>query len=378
MVNSIVRFYLVIILAIALVACQTSSPEENAASPQVNREETQLVLNNAVLEQSNKQDNTVWKIKASNIIYSEDKQTADLESVVANLLQEDKIIILKLSANRGKIQENGNLIILQENIIASDPRNDSIIKSELAEWRPQENLLLIQEKLKGIRDNLEIVARSGKYLTDTETLEVTGDVVANTNEPALQLKSDRLIWNIVSNRVNSPEAVDLVRYNPDTKVTDKLIGDRGMVELNTHRATIEGNVEFVSLEPQIQAASEFMEWNYQQRIGKTNKPIQIIDREHQIVLTGNQGQIDFNRQQAILRDGIQGIDRKDKSELYARELTWNIDKETLEATGNIIYKQTDPPAKLTGDKAVGTLGNNNVVVTSNGKERVTSIIDRVD
>ena len=365
-------------MAIALVACQTSSPEENAASPQVNREETQLVLNNAVLEQSNKQDNTVWKIKASNIIYSEDKQTADLESVVANLLQEDKIIILKLSANRGKIQENGNLIILQENIIASDPRNDSIIKSELAEWRPQENLLLIQEKLKGIRDNLEIVARSGKYLTDTETLEVTGDVVANTNEPALQLKSDRLIWNIVSNRVNSPEAVDLVRYNPDTKVTDKLIGDRGMVELNTHRATIEGNVEFVSLEPQIQAASEFMEWNYQQRIGKTNKPIQIIDREHQIVLTGNQGQIDFNRQQAILRDGIQGIDRKDKSELYARELTWNIDKETLEATGNIIYKQTDPPAKLTGDKAVGTLGNNNVVVTSNGKERVTSIIDRVD
>lgn len=375
MINNIFQFYLVIVLGVALVGCQTSTPESNSLNnPPVSREETQLVLNNAVLEQSNKRDNTVWKIKADNIVYSEDKQTADLEEVVANLLQDDQII-LKLSANQGKIQENGNLITLQENIVASDPRNNSTIQSELLEWRPQENLLLIKQKLTGIRDNLEISALGGKYLTDKEILEVAGNVVANTNKPSLQLKSDRLIWDIISNRVTSPGAIDLVRYDRDEKITDRLVGDRGNVDLSTHTATIEGNVESISLEPNIQAASESIQWNYQQRIGTTDKPIQIINRDRQVTLTGNQGEINLLQQQAILKNGVRGIDLQQQAELFARELIWNMDRETIEATGNVIYQQTDPQVRLTGDKAIGTLGKNNITVTSNGKEQVTSIVN---
>ena len=152
------------------------------------------------------------------------------------------------------------------------------------------------------------------------------------------------------------------------------MGDRGTVNLTTHTATIEGNVESISLEPKIQAASESIQWNYQQRIGKTDKPIQIINRDRQVTLTGNQGEINLQQQQAILKDGVRGINRQEQSELYARQLIWNIDQETIEATGNVIYEQLDPQARLTGDKAVGTLGNNNITVTSNSKERVTSVI----
>ena len=364
---------LLLSLTIAFYGCGTPPSDPLVETSRESRLDTQLVLNNAVLEQSNRQDNTVWKIKAESIVYSEDKQTADLDRVVGNLLQDGKII-LKISANKGEVKDNGNVIILQENIIASDPRNNSTIESNLVEWRPQENLLLIKEDLKGIQDNLDVTAQRGKYFTDTEQLEVEGDVVATIEDPTLQLKSDRLLWNIPESKVVSPGAVDIVRYDQKENVTDKLVSDRGEVDLTANIATLTGNIELISLEPNIQAASQSFIWNYQQRIGQTDKPIQILDLGRQISLTGNKGEINLPQQKVVLKDGVRGINRQEVSELYARQLTWTMESDRVEAMGDVIYEQTDPQARLTGEKAIGSLESNNIVVTSNGKKQVTSII----
>jgi|GEM_PF-1130884 len=371
----LLKFGLLISIAIALIGCQTSSPDVRASSPEVtNREDTQLVLNNAILEQYNKQDNTVWKIKADNIVYSEDKKTASLDKVVGNLLQDNKII-LKISAREGEVKDNGNTIILKEQIIASDPRNNSVIESSLVEWRPQENLLLIKENLTGIHPNLEVTADQGQYATDIESLEIEGNVVATSEKPPLQLTSDRLIWDVSQDLVSSPGAVEIVRFDENENITDELKSDRAKVNLATNTATLDNNIELISLEPKIQVASESLVWNYQQRRGNTDKPIQILDRDRNLTLTGNKGEIDLQQQIAKLRDGVKGINQPKASQLYARQLIWKMTTEEVEATGNVIYEQANPKARLTGEKAVGTLGNNNIVVTSNGKKQVTSIID---
>lgn len=339
------------------------------------RVDTRLVLNNAVLEQSNKQENTVWKIKADNIVYSEDKKTAVLDRVVGNLLQNGEII-LKISSGKGEIRDNGNIVILEDRIVASDPRNGSVMRSNSIEWRPQENLLLIKDKLNAVHPKLEVNASQGKYYTNTEILEIEGDVSADTAEPTARLKSDRLLWQIQQNLVTSPNPIKVVRYNRDRKVTERLTSDRAELDLLAQTATLNGNIELISLEPKIQAASESLVWNYQQRVGKTDSPIQIVDRERQITVTGNRGELDLPQQIATLKQGAKGINQAQPSQLYANQLMWRIDTETIEALGNVIYEQTDPPARLTGEKAIGTLGNNNITVTSNGKQQVTSIIDR--
>ncbi len=361
-------------LAIALVGCQTSLTDFESSNSQISRLNTQLVLNQAILEQANKQENTVWKIKADNLIYSEDKKTATLNKVVGNLWQNDKII-LKISANKGEVRDNGNIIILKEQVVASDPRNQGVMESSLVEWRPQENLLLIKENLNGFHSNLEVTAREGKYFTDVESLEIEEDVVATADRPALQLKSDRLKWNIPQAKIISPGAVEIVRFDDNQTVTDRLVGDRAQFDLATNTATLENNIELISTRPNIQAASESLTWNYQQRVGKTERPIQILDRERQISLTGNKGEVNLQQQIAKLTDGVRGINQLKASELYARQLTWKIETEEVEARGNVIYEQADPQARLTGEKAVGTLGNNNIVVTGDGKKQVTSVID---
>ena len=371
----VIKFSLLLSIAIALIGCQTSSPNVRASRPEdTNREDTQLVLNQAILEQSNKQDNTVWKIKADNIVYSQDKKTANLDKVVGNLLQDNKIL-LKISAKEGEVKDNGNTIILKEQIVASDPRNGSFIESSLVEWRPQENLLLIQEDLTGIHPNLEVIADKGKYATDIESLEIDGNVVATSQNPPLQLKCDRLIWNVGQDLITSPGATEIVRFDESENITDELKSDRAEVNLATNTATLNNNIELISVEPKIQVASDFLVWNVKQRRGNTDKPIQILDRDRHLTLTGNKGEIDLQQQIAKLKDGVKGIDRLKASQLYARQLTWQMTTEKIEATGNVIYEQANPKARLTGEKAVGTLNDNNIVVTSNGKKQVTSIVD---
>ena len=362
-------------MTIALFGCQPSSTTPTSTPEVVNRDNTQLVLNNAILEQSNKQENTVWKIKAENIVYSEDQKTASLDLVVGNLLQNGKIIF-KISAKEGQVRDNGNTIVLKNQIVANDPRNGSVMESNLVEWRPQESLLLIKEDLSGIHSNLEVSASYGKYFTDRESLKIEGNVVATTNKPAFQLTSDRLVWDIARDRVSSPGKVEIVRFDENENTTDRLVSDRALVDLGTNTATLNDNIELISLQPKIQVASESLVWNYQQRIGKTDRPIQILDRDRQITLTGNKGEFDLQQQVAKLKDGVRGINSKKASELYANQLTWKIATEEVEATGNVIYEQADPKARLTGEKAIGTIGNNDIVVTSNGKKQVTSVIDK--
>ena len=358
------------VVLVLTFGCQTSTPDANQPVSDT-RSDTQLVLNNAVLKQSNQ--NKLWKIKADRIVYSEDKQTATLDKVIGNLLQDDKII-LKISANKGTVSDNGNLILLNGDIIVSDSRNDSVINANAIEWRPQENLLLIKDDLAGIYPNLRITATEGKYFTDRESLEIQGNVIATTNQPSLQLKSDRLMWDIPQEKITSPDALEIVRYDKKT-ITDKLTSDRAEVNLTENTVVLNENIELITLDPQLQMATDSLTWNYQQRTGKTDRPIQIVDRDRQISLTGNGGEIDLVRSIAKLRNGVKGISSSKPSELYARQLTWNIDTEKIEATGNVIYEQSDPQAYLTGEKAAGTLGDNDIVVTSDGKQQVTTIIN---
>ena len=360
---------LLTILIVSIFGCQTSTPNSNQTVSET-RSDTQLVLNNAVLKQSN--GDKVWKIKADRIVYSEDKQTATLDKVVGNLLQDDKII-LKISANKGTVSDNGNLILLNGNIVVSDPRNDSVINANAIEWQPQENLLSIKDNLAGVYPNLNVTATEGKYFTDRESLEIQGDVVATTNQPSLQLKSDRLVWDIPQEKITSYDAIEIVRYDEKT-ITDKLTSDRAEVNLAKNLIVLNKNIELITLDPRLQMATDSLTWNYKERTGKTEQPIQILDRDRAFSLTGNRGEIDLERSVAKLQNGVRGISQQKPSELYARQLTWNIDTEEVEATGNVIYEQSDPQAYLTGEKAVGTLGDNDIVVTSNGKEQVTSII----
>ena len=361
-------------------ACQgdrSKTTNSRETTKNVARLSTELTLDDAVLEQADRTGNLVWKIKARRTTYSDDRKVAYLENITANLLQ-DKKIILKLQGKRGEIQKQGNLVLLEEDIIISDARNQSVLRGSLMEWRPLENTLLVKDNLQANHPNLAVTANTAKYATDTESLELIGQVVASTIEPSLLLRSDRLLWQIPQQKLVANNPLNVVRYeNKDSKtVTDRLIADKGEVALDSQTVTLKKNVELTSVVPDLQIATNSVVWNYQQRLINSQDPIQVVDRQQQLTVTGNQGEIDFQTEIATMQKGVKAIDNRQQATLYSQQAVWNISKKEIIATENVTYNKKQPQINLTGDRAVIQLQNNKAVVTSNrpSDKPVTSVV----
>lgn len=371
--------FLLGLLLLGMTACGSNNPATRESPERgVARTDTNLVLNNAILEQSNSQENSLWRIKAERTIYSKNKQTARLEKITANLLQDGQPI-LQISAKTGEIQDDGNLIFLRDDIIVSDPRNQATMKSEEVEWRSREHLLIVRGNLTASQSNLEVAANEGRYYPQTESLELQGNIVATKREPSLQLETEHLVWDIPQQKIKGDRPLQIVRYQ-DKKISDakhreaeRIVAERGEVRLAENTAQLQQNVELKSFTPKIQIATNSVVWNYQTRFVSTDKPVQIVDAGNQLTITGNQGQIDLNTEIAQLRGGVQGFDGRNQAKLYSQDLVWNIPTQIVEATGNVFYQQSDPQLDLTGDKAVGNLKENQVVV-SNNSDRAQGVV----
>jgi LPS export ABC transporter protein LptC len=353
-----------LLLFFVLNACQNNqlnTNAEEAKSEKIGRLDTQLTLNNAVLEQSNRDGNLVWKIKAKRTTYSDDRKIGYIEDITANLLQ-DRQIILKIKGKKGEIQEQGNLILLKEEIVANDVRNQSVLQGDILEWRPLENTLMIKNGLQVNHPNLIVTANTAKYSTDTESLELTGQVVANSLEPNFSLESDRFFWQIPQQKVIVNSPLEIVRSQQET-VTDRIVADRGEIDLKQQTVTLKDNIELNSLNPHLQIATNSAIWNYQKRFIKSDRPIQIVATQQQLTITGNQGQIDLTTEIATLKNGIKGVDNREAATLYAQQAVWNINQKEIVATDNVIYNKAQPKVDLTGDKAVINLAENKATVS---------------
>ena len=367
---------LVVFLLLISTACQQQSQSEPNLETKINSEsksENLLVLNDATLEQSDEQGKTLWKIKTKKAVYTQDNKTANLEKLTGNLFQDGKIVLM-VSAKKGKIENHGEKIILEEELIATDQRNGSVIRGKEAEWLPQKDLLIVRHNITGEHPEMEISAKKARYFSREERLELIGKIRATTKNPSLKLKTEHLSWQISQQKVIGNQFLEMDRYQ-DKTITDHLEANKVKIDLKTKVATLQQNIELKSLKPPVQIATNSAIWNLKARTVKSNSPIQIVHNQDQVTMTGNKGQINLEEKVVRLQGGVQGINNRNKAKLYSRDLIWNISTQVIQAKGNVIYEQVNPTFNLTGSKAVGKLQDNSIVVSSNkGDQVVTEII----
>ncbi|MGH2414856.1 MAG: LPS export ABC transporter periplasmic protein LptC, partial [Microcystaceae cyanobacterium] len=334
--------------------------------------ETGLSLNNATLEQANSKGQTLWKIKVTRAIYNPDKKTAQLENIAGNLFQDGKVV-LQVSAKKGEVRQEAEEIFLREKIIVTDPRNKATFRSEEVEWHPKQDVLFVRQNLTGSHPQLEASAQAGKYYTRQQRLELIGNIIATAKDPRLQLKAEHLFWEIPQQKVIGDRPLNMVRYEGQT-ITDRVKGDRAQVNLQSKTAILQQNIEFKSLDPPVQLTANTATWHYKQRLVTSTQPVQVFHYKDQITLTGNQVQVNLKDKIAYLKGGVHGVNKKDPAKLYANEAVWKISAQQIEAAGNVTYEQTKPKFTSTGDKAVGTLKDHKMIVSSNSRDRVVTEI----
>ncbi len=102
--------------------------------------------------------------------------------------------------------------------------------------------------------------------------------------------------------------------------------------------------------------------------------ITVRQPEEGTTLTANQGRFDLKTKLVNLEGGIYGKTEENQAQIYADNLTWNLNNKQINASGNVYYLQLEPELNVTGKTARGNLKDKNIIVESDRGDRVITTI----
>jgi LPS export ABC transporter protein LptC len=371
--KSALSSFLIVTLLLGLGACGRRSRTVDKLAQEgakVEEFDGSLAFNDVTLEQANEEGQLWWRVKAKKATYSNDQKLAKIETPKGELFQDGKAVF-KISAKTGEVQQDGKKILLREQIVAIDTRDGMVLRGNELEWRPEEDLLIVRNNLTGTRKQVQARANEAKALTRKRQVEFTGKVVAVSQDPALQVTTEKLTWFVPQEKLVSDRTVQIDRYAGKTPV-DRATANRGEVNLKTKVATLQQNAQLSLTEPPLQISGNSMLWNTNTQMVTADQPVSVLHRQQRVTLTANQGQMNLKQKIVTLVGNVQGIGQRNQSQLTANNLTWYIPTESFVASGNVVYRQAKPSFNLKGPQASGKLKDETVVVS--GGRVVTEII----
>lgn len=359
-----------------LSACNTQTRTEKKLKQDTSATQIEgsLVFNNVTLDQADEKGRPLWKVKAKQAVYTKDKKIARVDNPNGDLFQDGKVV-LQVSAKSGEIRENGQQVFLKGQISATDTRNGAVFHGDELEWRPKEDLLVVRKNLKGNHPQLQATANEGRYFSRKQQMELLGQVAAISKNPDLQMKTEHLTWQVQQQTLIGDRRMQMERYQAKV-VTDRVEADNSEVNLKTKIAILKQNVQLTSLDPPLLMSSNSAVWNLNTETVVSDQPIRIVHQKENMILTANRGVVDLQRKVANLTGGVQGVGSRNQANLFANQLTWEIPTQNIQASGNVMYQQVNPPFSTTGPTAVGKLQDKSIVVSSSGAGNrvVTEII----
>lgn len=361
-----------VVLLLNLSACSTENRTvkklaEDTSS--VQNFENNLSFNDVTLEQANEQGRPVWKVKAKQATYSQDKKVAQVEGPTGELFQDGKSVY-QISGQQGEIQQDGKRLFLKGQIVATDPQNGVVLRGNELEWRPLEDLLIVRNQLTGTHRQMQVVAQEARAFSRASRIELQGRVVANATDPRLQLRTEHLIWQIKEQKLIGDRPLQIDRYKAK-KVTDRATANQGDVFLKPKIVTLRQNAQLALLEPPMQVASNHLSWDLNTETITANQPLRIVHHKEQMTVTAKQGRMDLQKEIVYLTGDVYAVGQR-RQVLTSKMLNWYVSTKLVEAQGNVFYRQVEPPVSFTGQKAVGKLQDQSIVVS--GGRVVTEII----
>ncbi|MBV8884217.1 MAG: LPS export ABC transporter periplasmic protein LptC [Chroococcidiopsidaceae cyanobacterium CP_BM_RX_35] len=372
---------IVVMLLLGITACSSKNATENQADQANSNQphyESSLTFSDVTLEQTNAQGKPVWNVKAKQAIYSQDKKVARVQSPTGELFQDGKVAY-QITAAQGEIQQDGKKLFLNGRIVAVDPKNGVILHGNELEWRPDEDLLIVRNHLTVNHQQMQLTAQEARVFSRASRMELQGQVVAIAANPRLQVRTEHLIWQIKEQKLIGDRPVQIARFNGQT-ITDQAAANQADVDLNTKIVTLKQNAQLSLVDalnsspagtrqqkdnPPLQVASNELSWNLNAETLTANQPIRILDRTHQVTVTANQGWMDLQKKVAYLTGKVYGVGQRGQS-LQSIHLTWYLPSQLFEANGDVVYHQVEPVASFTGQKAVGKLQDQSIVVSGGG------------
>lgn len=333
--------------------------EDSSAAQQVN---SNLVFNNITLEQADESGKAMWKVKAEQVTYSPDQKVAEVTDPDGELYQDGKAVY-RVQGEKGEVRKDGDRIFLRGNVVATDIQSGAILRGNELEWLPRKDLLIVRGNVRGTHPELQASANEARVSNRQRQIELTGAIRATTlDEPTMKLQGQHIVWKLDQKMVISDRPI-LVQQIQSGKVTDQAESNRAEVNLQAKTVKLLQNAVLTLADPPLQVSGNSLLWNVNQQTLISDQAVTAVQRQEQVTLTANQGRMEFKPKVAYFTGNVRATSQQNRSLLTSDNLTWNIDTQRVEATGNVTYNQPDPPATLRGPKAIGRLKDRTIVVS---------------
>jgi len=357
---------ILVALLLGLVACSSKTTTTNQSAPADSSQphfESSLTFNDVTLEQTNAQGRPVWHVRGKQAIYSQDKKVAQVQTPMGELFQDGKAVY-RFTATTGEIQQDGKQLFLKGQVVVTDPRNGVVLHGNELEWLPEQDLLIVRNHLTINHQQMQITAQEARVFSRAARMELQGQVVAIATEPHVQVQTEHLIWQIREQKLIGDRPVQIAQFKGQA-ITGQASANQGEVDLKTKIVTLQQNAQLSLVAPPLQVASNDLSWNLNAETLTANQPVRTLDRQQQVTVTANQGWMDLRKKVAYLTGNVYGVGQRGQS-LNSTHLTWYFPTQLFEANGNVVYHQVEPAASFAGQKAVGKLQDQSIVVSGGG------------
>ncbi|MGF1570099.1 MAG: LPS export ABC transporter periplasmic protein LptC [Nodosilinea sp.] len=366
-------------LAVGLRGLITHNPRSQGnaeGDPAAEAVQPGLTLRDVTLEQPDENGVLLWRVEGDEVTYSPDQKVAYVTRPDGQLFQDGEAIY-NVTGDTGEIRENGTVIFLRGNIVATGVKNGSVLRGNELEWRPNEDVLIMREQITGSHPQIRAVANEARVYNRENRMELEGDVVANTvvkdpkTEPWLKLHAQQLVWFWEDERLDSTQPVRVEQFK-DNAITDVVVGQRGTVDLAQEIVTLQGSVAMQMLELPLNLTSEAMEWQFAKEIVNVTQPLTAVNPKEKLTVTARQGQMNLASQVVTLTQDVVAVGERNQTRLTTDRLIWAVEEQTLLAEGQVNYQQVNPAINLLGSRGTGRLDSQTFVV--DGGRVVTEIV----
>ncbi|MBW4662715.1 MAG: LPS export ABC transporter periplasmic protein LptC [Chroococcus sp. CMT-3BRIN-NPC107] len=329
----------------------------------------ELTFNDVTLEQADEQGRPVWKVQGKQASYSREQKLAQVQKPSGELFIDGKVVY-KISAQQAQIEQNGKQLFLTGKIVATDTVNGVVLRGNELEWRPKEDLLIVRKQIRGTYQQIQATAEEARVNSRSARVDLQGKVIAQATEPALQMRTTHLIWEVKKQTLIGDRAIAIDRYKGKT-ISDRATANGANVNLKTKVLTLEPKAQIVTTQPPLQIDSNSLTWDLNAQVVTSNQPVKVVHRQEQLTVTANQGRMNLGNEIVHLMGNVFAKGQRQQS-LNAQKLTWYLPTQLVEGEGSVVYRQLEPPVNFTGQKAVGKLQEQNITVS--GGRVVTTFI----
>ncbi|MEM1279425.1 MAG: LPS export ABC transporter periplasmic protein LptC [Cyanobacteria bacterium P01_H01_bin.152] len=364
-------------IAVGVRTCSPNGAWLDNATDDSEQIDPGLTLRDVTLEQQDDSGQLLWKVDADEVIYSANQEIANLVNPEGELYQDGELLY-RVTADKGTIRDNGKLILLEDNIVATGIQNEMVLNGQSLEWQPDNQLMIVRNGLTGRHPQVRAQADEA-YVYDAEKrMEFLGNVIATTVtdnpdvEPWLKLQGETLQWRWAAETLDTDRPLRVERFE-NQQVTQVLTGQRSLVELAEERATLEGQVQGQLLDIPMNLTAEKAVWEVNEQIIQAEQSVRVVNTAEQITVTAQRGQFLLEEQVAIFNQDVLVIATQNDGRLAANRLRWNLEDETILAEGNVAYQQSDPQLTIRGARARGRIEAQTVLVDG-GDRVVTEIV----